>query len=96
MDGLAGNDTLTGGIGNDTFHFATGFGKEVITDFQSGLGAWDVIYFNRGDAFDNYAEVMAAATQVGANTVITVDAASTITLTNVLKTALVADDFLFV
>jgi serralysin len=96
LTGGAGNDILTGGIGNDTFNFSAGFGKDVVTDFSAGLGATDVLHLTLGTAFDTFAEVMAAATQVGTDVVITIDATDTITLTNVLKTALVADDFLFV
>jgi hypothetical protein len=47
-------------------------------------------------AFDTYAEVMAAAVQVGGNVVITISANDTITLNSVAKTSLVADDFAFV
>jgi trimeric autotransporter adhesin len=96
ITGGAGADTLIGGLGTDTFNFAAGFGKDTIIDFTAGLGATDVLHLTLGTAFDTYAEVMAAATQVGANTVITINAADTITLNNVLKTALVADDFSFV
>jgi Ca2+-binding RTX toxin-like protein len=94
--GYFGNDTLTGGLGNDTFVFSPSFGKDIISDFSAGLGATDVMQFSLGTAFDTYAEVIAAATQVGADTLITISANDTITLTNVLKSALVADDFLYV
>jgi serralysin len=50
----------------------------------------------QGTAFDTYAEVMAAATQVGSNTVITFDATTSITLENITRTSLVADDFRFI
>jgi Ca2+-binding RTX toxin-like protein len=93
--GAAGNDTLTGGLGNDTFNFATAFGKDIITDFAAGTGVTDIINLSLGTAFDTYAEVMAVATQMGANTVFTFNAADTITLTGVFKTALVLDDFMF-
>jgi Ca2+-binding RTX toxin-like protein len=96
LTGAAGNDILTGGLGNDTFNFSVGFGKDTITDFTAGLGVADVLHLTVGAAFDTYAEVMAAATQVGANTLISISATDTITLNNVLKTALVADDFSFI
>jgi trimeric autotransporter adhesin len=96
LTGGAGNDILTGGIGNDTFNFSAGFGKDVITDFIAGLGATDILHLTLGTAFDTYAEVMAAATQVGTDVVITIDANNSITLQHVLMTALVADDFLYV
>ena len=94
--GGAGNDTLTGLGGNDTFVFAAGFGKDTITDFSAGAGASDVMRLLLGTSFDTFAEVMAAATQVTTNTVITISALDTITLTGITKTSLVVDDFMFV
>jgi Ca2+-binding RTX toxin-like protein len=96
LTGGAGNDILTGGLGNDTFNFSAVFGKDTVTDFSAGLGVADVLRLTLGTAFDTYAEVMAAATQVGTNTVIAINANDTITLTGVLKASLVADDFVFV
>jgi hypothetical protein len=60
------------------------------------MGIGDVLKFSLGTAFDTYSELMAASYQVGVNTVITISANDTITLNNVLKTAIVADDFVFV
>jgi Ca2+-binding RTX toxin-like protein len=93
--GLGGNDVLTGGLGGDVFYFATGFGNDRITDFAAGTAGTDVIRLSIGAAFDSFAEISAAATQVGADTVITFDANTKITLTNVAKTSLAADDFQF-
>jgi trimeric autotransporter adhesin len=93
--GNVGNDTLTGGTGNDTFAFAAGFGKDIISDFQTGTGAGDVISLSLGSAFDSFAEIMAVATQSGANTLITIDALNVITIKGVQKSSLVIDDFLF-
>ncbi|MGQ2931830.1 MAG: calcium-binding protein, partial [Sphingopyxis sp.] len=36
LSGGAGNDTLSGGAGRDSFRFETGFGDDVVTDFQTG------------------------------------------------------------
>ncbi len=47
-------------------------------------------------AFDSFAEVYAASSQVGANTVINLGALGDITLNGVTKTALVAGNFEFV
>ena len=94
--GAGGNDTLTGGLGNDTFYFAAGFGQDTITDFSAGSGVADIISLSLGTAFDSYDEIIAATSQVGADAVITIDGASKITLTGILATALVADDFAFV
>ena len=86
ITGGAGNDILTGGIGTDTFNFSAAFGIDTITDFTVGAAAThDTLHLTLGTAFDSYAEVMAAATQVGVDTVFTIDANDTITLHNVLK-----------
>jgi hypothetical protein len=81
---------------NDMFIFASGFGQDKISDFEAGTGVADVISLSLGTAFDSYAEVMAATSQVGADTVITIDASNKITLTGVLTSALGADDFAFI
>jgi Tol biopolymer transport system component len=96
ITGLAGNDTLTGNGGNDKFVFAKGFGKDTITDFSEGKGLGDVIRLSMGTSFDSFAEIKSHASQEGNDTVITFNANTTLTLDHVQKSALVADDFLFV
>ncbi|RXT15574.1 hypothetical protein B5U98_31030 [Bosea sp. Tri-39] len=95
LSGGAGNDTFSGGAGSDVFVFAPGFGKDTITDFVAGSATADLIEFDDA-VFADLNAVLAAATQVGADTVITFDADNTITLKNVTKTNLHADDFRFV
>ncbi|MBB4000629.1 calcium-binding protein [Aureimonas pseudogalii] len=95
LQGGFGNDVQTGGAGNDTFAFDPDFGKDVVTDFVAGAGSVDVIQFD-SSVFATYAAVAAAATQVGSDTLITVDAANTLTLKNVALASLHADDFRFV
>jgi Ca2+-binding RTX toxin-like protein len=90
--GAAGNDFLFGGANNDVFAFSAGFGHDTILDFAPG---GDDIQF-RTEVFANFAQVMANATQVGTDVVITKDAGNTITLDNVLLGSLAASDFLFV
>ena len=96
LTGLGGNDSLTGGGGNDTFVFAPGFGKDTITDFTPGpnSGQHDVIAVDHS-IFADFAAVMAASAQVGADTVITADANNSITLANVNVSSLHHDDFAF-
>jgi Ca2+-binding RTX toxin-like protein len=100
LEGFAGVDTLTGGVGADTFVFRTGYGRDVFTDLVAGSAGTDVIELGLGTAFDTFAEVMAATVQgtgVNAgNTIITFNAADSITLQNVQKSALIAADFHFV
>jgi Ca2+-binding RTX toxin-like protein len=97
LTGLGGNDKLTGGGGNDTFLFNPGFGKDAIADFAAGpnSGPHDMIAVDQ-TMFADFDAVMAASAQVGANTVITVNAQNSITLTNVHLSSLHHDDFAFV
>ncbi len=92
IDGDGGADTLTGGVGADIFVFGAGDGKDVITDLAI---ASDKIKLSLGTQFDSFAEVSAAAAQVGANTVITFDADTSLTLQNIQTTALIVDHFIF-
>ncbi|HEX6977699.1 MAG TPA: PQQ-dependent sugar dehydrogenase [Alphaproteobacteria bacterium] len=94
-DRLAGDedgDVLTGGTGRDRFAFATGFGRDIVSDFTDGE---DVLEF-AGDGFGDPAAVLASGAQVGPDTVITLDAVNAIVLRNVSLSSLAADDFLFV
>ncbi|MCA1492218.1 hypothetical protein I6F11_14935 [Ensifer sp. NBAIM29] len=90
-----GDDTLTGGAGNDVFVFKPNFGLDTITDFKAGSGAGDVLEF-ANTLFTDFEAVLAAASQVGSDTVIAFDAANTVTLKNVTLANLHADDVRFV
>ncbi|MGR9145680.1 calcium-binding protein (plasmid) [Rhizobium leguminosarum] len=92
--GDAGNDNLTGGTGDDLFVFKADFGNDIVTDFTIGAGSVDVLDIGT-DVFADFASVLAAASQVGADTVITHDANTSITLKNVALTSLHQDDFRF-
>ncbi|QUS57323.1 VCBS domain-containing protein [Pseudovibrio brasiliensis] len=96
IDGGAGDDILTGGEGKDTFVFASGeLGHDTINDFSAGEGLIDVVKFETS-LFGDFDEVLASAEQVGADTVITVNEDTSITLKGVSITDLHADDFAFV
>jgi len=82
---------LTGGAGHDTFAFPNVLGHDEVTNF--GI-AKDTLQFNM-TLFSNFTAAMNAASQVGANTVFTVDANDTVTLDNVTKTSLTAGNFHF-
>ena len=96
ITGLGGNDILTGGGGNDTFVFGPNFGKVTITDFTADPSSseHDQISFDH-NTFANFDAVMAASAQVGADTVISVDADHSVTLTNVNLSSLHHDAFAF-
>ncbi|MEH3036622.1 MAG: cadherin domain-containing protein [Sphingomonas adhaesiva] len=94
LTGGAGADVLRGGAGADRFVFEIGHGVDRIEDF--GIATADVVVLKGfGPALDSFAEVMAAATQVGADTVIATGAGSSITLLGVARADLKADDFYF-
>lgn len=95
IEGGAGDDKLTGGSGHDVFAFAAGFGKDTVTDFKTTGASSDVLEFST-DVFADYATAIAAARQVGTDTVFTLDADNTVTLTGVQLASLQSDDFLFV
>ena len=81
---------------NDTFVYNGLFGEETINKFVAGSGAThDTIQFAAND-FGAFAAVQGAMHQVGADTVIRLDAADSITLVGVAKSSLVAADFKFV
>jgi Ca2+-binding RTX toxin-like protein len=88
LAGGTGNDILTGGNGNDTFVFGASFGHDTVTDLHSG----DHIEID-DHQFADFAAVLAASHQVGADVVITLDATDTITLQHVQLSSLHASDF---
>lgn len=94
--GGAGNDHLIGGSGNDTFVFGTGDGRDTIYDMQSGNGAGDVVRLAATLGINSYASLQAHAAQVGADTVITFDNDTTLTILNTQQWSLAVDDFVFI
>jgi len=82
---------LTGGSGHDTFAFPNLMGHDEVTNF--GL-AKDTLQFN-ASLFANFAAAMTSATQVGANTVFTIDGGDTVTLDNVARSSLTSSNFHF-
>jgi VCBS repeat-containing protein len=95
IEGGAGADLLTGGSGHDAFVFAAGFGKDVITDFRTTGASADVLEFDI-DLFADFEDAMGSAAQIGADTVFSLDADTSVTLRGVQMTSLAADDFRFV
>jgi hypothetical protein len=88
--GTAGT-ILTDGAGHDTFAFPNVMGHDEVTNF--GI-AKDTLQFN-ATLFSNFTAAMNAASQVGANTVFTVDTNDTVTLDNITKSSLTAGNFHF-
>lgn len=109
-DDVTGNDNdhMSGGAGDDEYffnHFFRDFGTDTISDFATGAGSGDVLLFRRGDTdYDTAGELLAAAKQVGDNTVITLTRLSDelppvhskIILVDVDRAELLVEDFGFV
>lgn len=90
--GGAGNDMLAAGRGADVFVFnGLGFGRDTLIDFKPGEDDIRLV----GAGFNNFADVLANATQVGANVLITNAAGDSLQLNNVQLASLSAGDFLF-
>jgi len=91
FDGGVGGDILFGGRGADVFVFDTeGGGADSILDFTSGT---DILDLGDDASFDSFAEIVAAGTQVGLNTVFDFGGGNTLTLENTVLTDLTEDDF---
>ena len=92
-----GGEAAAGGLGDDTFVFRAGQGADTITDF-SPLAASnnDVVQLvGFGASFDSFVEIIAVATQVGADTVLDFGGGQTLTLQSVTLGSLTAGDFMF-
>jgi Ca2+-binding RTX toxin-like protein len=91
--GDSGSNQLWGGNGNDTFIWSAG--PDTILDFVAGAGGIDVIDLREVTGIQGLSDVLARATQFGANTVIDFGGGNTLTLNNIAKSSLVSSDFLF-
>ncbi|WP_422040368.1 M10 family metallopeptidase C-terminal domain-containing protein [Roseibium sp.] len=96
VTGNSGYNVLTGGDGSDTFVFTTSDGgHDTVADFAAGALSEDVIEFG-SSVFADFASVLAAAADDGADTTITIDADTSILLQGILVADLHSDDFQFV
>ncbi len=85
---------LNGGAGADTFVYATGGGADAIGDFSRSDG--DRIDLSGVTGVHSLADVLAHAVQIeGGHTFIDFGCGDSLTLTNVSRASLVADDFVF-
>ena len=80
--------------GHDTFDFAANFGKDVITDFGAGRRSHDVVEFSK-TVFDDFADVLAHASQDGQDVVIDAGGGNSLTLKNTSLSSLDRTDFHF-
>ena len=92
LDGGTGNDILLGGRGADDFIFDTlDGGADIILDFTAGVDEIDL--GNNNPAFNSLAEILAAGSQVGLDTVFDFGGGNTLTLNNTVFADLEATDF---
>jgi hypothetical protein len=96
LDGVSGADMwLSDPLSTaDSFRFEAGGGRDVITDFQATGRGHDVVLVDK-NMFADFTSLMAHAAQAGDDTVITYDAANTLTLNHILKSSLTQLDFSF-
>ena len=92
-----GNDTLTGGDGNDRFLFTDdGTAQtDTITDFTHGQDLIVLINHPSPVAATTFAYVASHATQTGADLSLAIDPTHTLLLRNATLAQLTASDFLF-
>ncbi|MEM8686609.1 MAG: CHRD domain-containing protein [Pseudomonadota bacterium] len=91
LEGLSGDDALTGGLNADVFVFgpANTPSNDTVSDYADGEDLFDVSAFG----FTNFGDVGVA--QQGADTLLTFAADNTVTLANVDAGNIDAGDFLF-
>jgi len=81
LTSTSGDDLFVGNGGADTFVFAPNLGNDVVKDFSTYGRSHDVVQFSKS-VFDSFASVLAHATQVGQDVVISADADNSVTLKN--------------
>lgn len=96
LDGGALNDIIFGGAGDDVVRFNPGGGVDTLRDFTAGAATADTIFLvGFGASFDSFAEILAAASDDGADTTIDLGGGDLLILENVLAADLDASDFSF-
>ncbi|WP_286209074.1 calcium-binding protein [Azospirillum sp. A1-3] len=87
IDASTGNDYVVGGTGSDTFVFRSNEGWDVIADFSAGAGG-DVLDLRAVTSFTSFQSFLAATSQDGADTVVTLGPSSAVKLAGVQRSAL--------
>ncbi|MGD1926333.1 MAG: Hint domain-containing protein [Paracoccaceae bacterium] len=87
--GGAGNDIIAGGSGDNIYHFEDGFGDDTLVDFNDN----DDIIQVSSKGISNFTDVAARLTQVGPDSILTLDDGSTLTIENIGLGDLSAADF---
>jgi len=87
-------DVLEGGAGADILVYGANEGRDTIEGFEHGIDVIRLVGF--GAPFNTFAEVSAAATQAGADTLLDFGGTGSLRLVGIATTDLTASDFGFV
>ena len=87
IDARGGNDYMNGGAGSDTFVFRANDGWDYIDGFAAGAGG-DVLDLRAIASFTSFQSFLAATTQEGADTTVTLSPTSAVKLAGVQRSAL--------
>ena len=87
IDARGGNDYMNGGAGSDTFVFRANDGWDYIDGFAAGAGG-DVLDLRAIASFTSFQSFLAATTQEGADTTVTLSSTSAVKLAGVQRGAL--------
>jgi Ca2+-binding RTX toxin-like protein len=92
LSGGKGADILTGGAGSDTFVFKSGYGKDIVTDFENGKDHFD---FKSWSAVGDFTDLKQHYITVSGDDLIIHSGSDSLTLKHTAMGALDASDFLF-
>ena len=90
LDGGSGSDWLSGGADRDLFVFRTGYGNDIIIDFEGGYGIVDRLDFS--GVFSTFDQVLSVSSQVNNDVVISYAEGYNVTLSNFYLGNFSADD----
>ena len=90
LDGGSGSDWLSGGADRDLFVFRTGYGNDIIIDFEGGYGIVDRLDFS--GVFSTFDQVLSVSSQVNNDVVISYAEGCNVTLSNFYLGNFSADD----
>jgi Ca2+-binding RTX toxin-like protein len=90
LSGGAGNDLLSGGADGDVFVFKTGFGEDVISDFENGI---DKIDLSGWETIANYSDLVLGHLAVDGADLVFTSGDEILRLKNVDISALDSSDF---